>query len=78
MKLIQFGILEDFGKEYYMKILTTKKYTLLQASFGVGEYGEWIEFPCLQITMGYDKLFSFLLSIGKLGFTFDISGRNWS
>jgi hypothetical protein len=27
--------------------------------------------------MGYGKLFSFLLSIGKLGFTFDIAGRNW-
>jgi len=77
MKLIQFGCREDYGKEYYMTILTTKKYSLLQMSFDVGEYGNWIEFPYLQISMGYGKLFSFLFSLGKLGFTFDIAGRNW-
>ena len=27
--------------------------------------------------MGYGRLFSFLFSLGKLGFTFDIAGRNW-
>jgi len=27
--------------------------------------------------MGYGRLFSFLFSLGKLGFTFDICGRNW-
>jgi hypothetical protein len=27
--------------------------------------------------MGYGKLFSFLFTLGKLGFTFDIAGRNW-
>jgi hypothetical protein len=27
--------------------------------------------------MGYGKLFSFLFSLGKLGFTADIAGRNW-
>ena len=77
MKLIQFGVSEDYGKEYYMTILTTKNYSLLQMSFDIGEYGNWIEFPYLQITIGYGKLFSFLFSLGKLGFTFDIAGRNW-
>jgi hypothetical protein len=27
--------------------------------------------------MGYGKLFSCLFSIGRVGFTFDIAGRNW-
>jgi hypothetical protein len=27
--------------------------------------------------MGYGRLFSFLFSIGRVGFTFDIAGRNW-
>jgi hypothetical protein len=27
--------------------------------------------------MGYGKLFSFLFTLGRLGFTFDIAGRNW-
>jgi hypothetical protein len=77
MKLIQFGIHEDYGKEYYMTILTTKNYSLLQVAFDIGEYGNWIEFPYLQISVGYGKLFSFLFSLGKLVFSFDIAGRNW-
>ena len=77
MKLIQFGIREDYGKEYYMTIFTTKKYSLFQVSFDVGEYGSWVDWPYLQISMGYGKLFSLLLTIGKLGFIFDIAGCNW-
>ena len=77
MKLIQFGTRQDYGTDYYMTVLTTQKYSLLQVEFGIGEYGNWIEFPYLQISMGYGKLFSFLFCLGKLGFTFDICGRNW-
>lgn len=77
MKLIQIGTREDYGIEYYMTVLTTKHYSLLQISFDIGEYGGWFECPYLQISMGYGKLFSFLFSLGKLGFTFDICGRNW-
>ena len=80
MKLFQvakWGVRQDYGKEYNLTLFFTEKYSLLQVSFDVGEYGSWIEFPYLQISMGYGKLFSFLFSVGKLGFTFDIAGRNW-
>ena len=77
MKLFNYGSRTDYGKEYNFTLLTGKKYSLLQVSFDIGEYGSWIEFPYLQISMGYGKLFSFLFSVGKLGFTFDIAGRNW-
>jgi hypothetical protein len=80
MKLFQvakWGVRQDYGKEYNLTLFFTKKYSLLQVSFDVGEYGSWIEFPYLQVSMGYGKLFSFLFSVGKLGFTFDIAGRNW-
>ena len=77
MKIIQFGKHEDYGTEYYMTVLKGQKYSLLQVAFDISEYGSWIEWPYLQISMGYGKLFSFLFSLGKLGFTFDIAGRNW-
>lgn len=77
MKFIQFGVRNDYGKEYYMTFLTTKRYSLLQVEFDIGEYDNWLEWPYLQINMGYGRLFSFLLTLGKLGFTFDIAGRNW-
>ena len=80
MKLFQvakWGVREDYGKEYNLTLFFTERYSLLQVSFDVGEYGSWIEFPYLQISMGYGKLFSFLFTLGRLGFTFDIAGRNW-
>jgi hypothetical protein len=80
MKLFQvakFYVREDYGKEYCLSLFLTEKYSLLQVAFDIGEYGSWIEFPYLQITMGYGKLFSFLFTLGRLGFTFDIVGINW-
>ena len=77
MKIIKFGKREDYGREYYMTLFTTRHYSFLQIAFDYGEYGGWIEWPYLQISMGYGRLFSFLFSIGRLGFTFDICGRNW-
>ena len=67
----------DYGTEWYFTFLTTKHYSLLQAAVDYGEYGKWIECPYIQINMGYGRLFSFLFSIGRVGFTFDIAGRNW-
>ena len=77
MKILTYGVRSDYGTEVYLTLLTTKRYSLLQVAFDYGEYGNWIEFPYLQISMGYGRLFSFLFSIGRVGFTFDIAGRNW-
>ena len=80
MKLFQvakFYVREDYGKEYCLTLYFTERYSLLQVSFDIGEYGSWIEFPYLQISMGYGKFFSFLFTLGRLGFTFDIAGKNW-
>ena len=77
MKLIEFGTNEDYGKEYYLTLLKTKRYSLFQVEVDIGEYGDWFELPYLQINMGYGRLFSFLFTIARFGFTFDIIGRNW-
>jgi hypothetical protein len=77
MNLIKFGVRDDYGKEWYMTLCNGRQYSLLQVAVDYGEYGGWIEWPYMQISMGYGRLFSFLFSIGKVGFTFDICGRNW-
>jgi len=80
MKLFQvakFYVRRDYGEEYCLSLFLTERYSLLQVAFDIGEYGSWIGFPYLQISMGYGKFFSFLFTLGKLGFTFDIAGRNW-
>ncbi len=77
MKLIKFGVRDDYGKEYYLFLFSTKRYSLLQAEFDIGVYSKWTELPYLQINMGQGRLFSFLFTVSKFGFTFDIFGRNW-
>lgn len=77
MRIIQFGVRNDYGTEWYMTLLTTKRYSLLQVAIDYGEYGGWIECPYFQMSMGYGRLLSVLFSIGRVGFTFDIAGRNW-
>lgn len=68
---------EDYGKEYNLILFFNERHALFQVAFDIGEYGSWIEWPYLQINMGYGRLFSFFFTLGKLGFTFDIAGRNW-
>ena len=80
MKLIQvakWGVRDDYGKEFYLTLFFTERYALLQVAFDVGEYSKWTEPPYIQISSGYGKLFSFLFTISKFGFCFDIAGRNW-
>ena len=77
MKLIQFGIRNDYGTEVYLTLLIGKRYSLLQFAIDYGEYGNWIEWPYFQMSMGYGRLLSVLFSIGRVGFTFDVAGRNW-
>lgn len=76
-KIIQFKVREDYGKEFYLSLFVGESYSLLQVEVDFGEYGKWVELPYLQISMGYGRLFSFLLTIGKIGLSFDILGRNW-
>jgi hypothetical protein len=80
MKMFQvakFYVRRDYGREYCLTLFFTERYSLLQVSFDVVQYGSRIEWPYLQICAGSGKLFSFLFSLGKLGFTFDFAGRNW-
>jgi hypothetical protein len=80
MKIFQvakWGVREDYGKEYYLTLFFTERYSFLQVAIDYGEYGNWIECPYFQMSMGYGRLLSVLFSIGRVGFTFDIAGRNW-
>ena len=77
MKLIKFGSRNDYGREYYLSILSTKNYAFLQVQFDIGDYSKRTELPYLNITMGQGSLFSVLLTASKFGFSMDLFGRNW-
>jgi hypothetical protein len=77
MKLFNYGVRDDYGKEYYFTLCTTKHYSLLQFAFDVGELSKWNEPPYIQICSGYGRLFSLIFTISKFGLCVDLFGRNW-
>jgi hypothetical protein len=77
MKLLTYSVRSDYGKEYCFTLLTTKRYSLLQVSFDVGEYSKWTEPPYVQISSGNGRLLSVLFTISKFGFAADFCARNW-
>jgi hypothetical protein len=75
MKLFQFNKRYDFGHEIYFSFLTLREYSLLQVSFDYNDIGGW---PYLQISSGYGRTFSLLLTLWRLGFCLDLLARSWN
>lgn len=74
MKLIDFKSKYDFGHEVIISLLKGEKYSVLQLSLDWNDYGGC---PYLQISSGMGRVFSFLLSMGRFGISFDIAGYTW-
>ncbi len=73
-KLIKFIHKEDYGNNYYVQVLNIKKWSLFQTSVSWNDFGMLY----LQITMGSNGLFGFMLCLGKFGIDFDILSRTYS
>ena len=73
-KLIKFIHKEDYGNNYYVQVLNIKKWSLFQASVSWSDCGMLY----LQVTMGSNGLFGFMLCLGKFGIDFDILSRTYS
>jgi len=74
MKLFDFKVMSDYGKDYYFFFLKCKKYTVLQMSFSTCEYPGW---PHLQITFGSGRLFGMFAYAWKFGFDIDLFSHTW-
>jgi hypothetical protein len=74
MKLFDFKVMSDYGKDYYFFFLKTKTYTALQMSFSTCEYPGW---PHLQITFGSGRMFGMFAYAWKFGFDIDLFSRTW-
>jgi hypothetical protein len=72
-KLIRFMHKEDYGNDWYVQVLNIKKWSLFQASVSWNDFGMLY----LQITMGSNGLFGFMLCLGKFGIDFDILSRTY-
>lgn len=77
MKLIE--ILPNKKEKYYslaISVLKFEKFSFLQT---------WADYtkddqssPYFQFSMGYGRLVSVLIALGRASFSFDLFGRNWS
>lgn len=75
MKILDFKIQDDFGRDIYLIILKYRNWCLLQCCFSWMEYGGI--FPYLNITMGSGRLFYITFNVLKCGLAINFLGRSW-
>ena len=74
MKLINFHRDQDWGQDYYLQVLFTKRWALFQGSVS------WCEYPgCpfLQIQFGSGAFLSIIFQAHKFGFSIGLFDRTW-
>lgn len=75
MKLISLKHRVDWGQEWYVQVLHTKRWALLQASVSWSEDAGW---PYIQIKSGSGTLLSILFWAYKFGFDIGFCERTWN
>jgi hypothetical protein len=75
MKLISFRHREDYGHEWYVQVLHTKRWALLQASVSWNEYPSW---AFVQVKSGMGTLLSIMVCVYKLGFDIGFCEHTWN
>ena len=75
MKLISFKHRVDYGDEWYVQILHSKYWALLQASVSWNEYASW---PYLQIKSGNGSLLNLMFWAYKFGVDAGVCERTWN
>ncbi len=64
----------DFGHDWYVQVLHTKRWALFQVSVSWNDYPSY---PYIQITSGSNGLLGILFWAYKFGFDIDLLSRTW-
>jgi hypothetical protein len=74
MKLIDYETYEDYGKEWFLQVLTTRRFALLDLTLQWDDYSgdEW--FPCITIHIGHTILCGFSIRYKRFYFDCDMIG----
>ncbi len=75
MKLISFKYRKDYGHEYYIQVLHTKRWALLQASISWNDYAAW---PYIQIKSGNGSVLSIMFWVHRFAFDAGFIERTWN
>ena len=75
MKLIKFSHREDFGTDWYVQVLFTKRWALFQGSVSWNDFPSW---PYLQMKSGTGDVLNVFFWAYKFGIDVTILGRTWN
>ena len=75
MNLIKFSKRVDYGTDFYVQVLFTKRWALFQGSVSWNDFPSW---PYLQIKSGMGSGLSIMVCVHKLGFDVGFVERTWN
>ena len=75
MNIIKLSHHEDFGHNWYVQVLFTKRWALFQASVSWNDYASW---PYLQIKSGNGSTLSIMFWAHRFGIDVGIIERTWN
>ena len=75
MNIIKLSHREDFGHDWYVQVLFTKRWALFQGSISWNDYAAW---PYIQIKSGNGSTLSIMLWVYKFGLDVGIIERTWN
>ena len=68
MKLFDYETYEDFGKEWFFQVLTSRKFALLDITFQWDDYGSDEIFPAMSLSIGSSHLLGFFIRYKRFHF----------
>ena len=75
MKLISFNHREDYGHDWYIQVLHTKRWALFQASVSWNDYASW---PYIQIKSGNGSLLNLMFWAHRFGIDVGVCEYTWN
>ena len=71
MKLFDYETYEDYGKEWFLQILTTSKFALFDFTLQWDDYGMDEIFPAMSVSIGPSHLLGFFIRYKRFQFDCD-------
>lgn len=72
MKLFDYETYEDYGKEWFFQVLTSRKFALLDITVQWDDYGIDETFPAISFSIGSSHLLGFFIRYKRFQFDLDI------
>lgn len=72
MKLFDYETYEDYGKEWFLQILTSRRFALFDFTLQWDDYGSDEIFPAISLSIGSSHLLGFFIRYKRFQFDLDI------